>query len=53
VIGVGTSSTDQSFDLNDGDSQTQVLKTGPGRYQIAIKPGWDNARWSITVEDWL
>jgi eukaryotic-like serine/threonine-protein kinase len=53
VIGVGASSTDQSFDLNDGDSQTQVLKTGPGRYQIAIKPGWDNARWSITVEDWL
>jgi serine/threonine-protein kinase len=53
VIGVGASSTDQSFDLNDGDSQTQVLKTGSGRYQIAIKPGWDNARWSITVQDWL
>jgi eukaryotic-like serine/threonine-protein kinase len=53
VIGVGASSTDQSFDLNDGDGQTQVLKTGAGRYQIAIQPGWDTARWSITVEDWL
>lgn len=53
VVGVGTNSTDQSFDLSDGDSQTQVLKTGPGQYQIAIKPGWDAARWSITVEDWF
>jgi eukaryotic-like serine/threonine-protein kinase len=53
VIGVGTSSTDQSFDLNDGDSETRVFKTGAGQYQIAIKPGWDAARWSITVEDWL
>ena len=53
VIGVGTNSTDQSFDLNDGDSQTRVFKTGAGQYQVAIKPGWDAARWSITVEDWL
>jgi len=53
VIGVGTNSTDQSFDLNDGGSQSQVFKTGSGQYQIAIKPGWDAARWSITVEDWL
>ncbi len=53
VIGVGTNSTDQSFDLSDGDSQTRVFKTGAGQYQVAIKPGWDAARWSITVEDWL
>ncbi len=53
VVGVGNDSTNQSFDLNDGDSQSKVLKTGPGDYQIAIHPGWDDARWSITVEDWL
>jgi serine/threonine-protein kinase len=53
VIGVGTSSTDQSFDLSDGDGQTRVFKTGAGQYQIAIHPGWDAARWSITVEDWF
>jgi hypothetical protein len=53
VIGVGASSTDQSFDLSDGDGETQVFKTGSGQYQIAIKPGWDDARWSITVQDWL
>jgi eukaryotic-like serine/threonine-protein kinase len=52
VVGVGTSSTDQSFDLSDGSSQTRVFKNGPGRYQIVIKPGWDSAQWSITVEDW-
>jgi hypothetical protein len=53
VVGVGTSSIDQSFDLSDGDSQTRVFKTGAGQYQIAIHPGWDAAKWSITVEDWL
>ena len=42
-----------SFNLSDGSDQTRVFKTGPGNYQIQIQPGWDNARWSITVEDWL
>jgi serine/threonine-protein kinase len=53
VVGVGTGSTDQSFDLSDGDSQARVFKGGPGRYQIGIQAGWDNARWSITVQDWF
>jgi serine/threonine-protein kinase len=52
VIGVGTNSTDDSFGLNDGGQQTRVFKTGHGEYQIAIKPGLDDARWSITVQDW-
>ncbi|MBV9945116.1 MAG: protein kinase [Solirubrobacterales bacterium] len=42
-----------SFDLNGGSNQTRVFKSGPGVYQIQIQSGWDNARWSITVEDWL
>ncbi len=53
VTSVGSGSTDQSFDLNDGDSQTRVFKTGAGQYQIAITPGWDDARWSVTIQDWL
>ncbi len=53
VVGVGSNSTDQSFGLNDGENQTRVFQTGTGEYQIAIKPGWDAAKWSITVEDWL
>jgi serine/threonine-protein kinase len=53
VVGTGAKSTDQTFDLNDGDSQAQVFKTGPGQYQIAIQPGSDSAHWSVTVEDWF
>ncbi|HTX10333.1 MAG TPA: protein kinase [Solirubrobacteraceae bacterium] len=51
VIGAG--STNMSFGLNDGGQQTRVFKTGPGEYQIAIKPGLDSAQWSIEVEDWF
>ncbi len=53
VLGLGADSTDQSFGLNDGGSETRVFKTGPGLYQINIKPGWDSARWSVEVEDWF
>jgi serine/threonine-protein kinase len=50
---IGTGASNKSFGLNDGDGQTQVFKTSPGRYQIAIKPGLDSAHWSITVQDWF
>jgi hypothetical protein len=53
VIGTGASSAGKSFGLNEGNGQTQVFKTGPGQYQIAIKPGLDSAHWSITVQDWF
>jgi hypothetical protein len=53
VIGVGANSTDTSFDLSDGGAQTHVFKSGAGAYQIKITPGWDSARWSVRVEDWL
>ena len=54
VLGLGAgNSTDTSFGLNDGGPQTRVFNSGPGEYQIAIKPGWDSAHWSVTVEDWL
>ncbi len=51
VIGAG--STNVSFGLNDGGQKTRVFKTGPGEYQIAIRPGWDSAQWSMEVEDWF
>jgi hypothetical protein len=50
VLGAG--STNTSFGLSDGGAQTRVFKTGPGDYQIAVKPGWDSARWSIQVQDY-
>jgi hypothetical protein len=52
VLGLGTDSTDTSFGLNDGGTQTRVFQSGPGLYQIAITPGWDSARWSLEVEDY-
>jgi serine/threonine-protein kinase len=52
VLGLGADSTDVSFDLSDGGAQTRVFKSGPGLYQIAIKPGWDSARWSVDVQDY-
>jgi hypothetical protein len=52
VLALGGGSTNQSFDLNGGSSETRVFTTGPGIYQINIKAGWDSARWSIEVEDW-
>ena len=52
VLGLGTNSTNQSFDLSSGSGKTRVLKTGPGLYQIDINPGWDDASWSIEVQDW-
>ena len=53
VLGLGANPTNQSFDLGSGSSKTRVFKTGSGLYQIDVNPGWDDARWSIEVEDWL
>ncbi|MGH2887026.1 MAG: PASTA domain-containing protein, partial [Solirubrobacteraceae bacterium] len=52
VLGLGGSTTNQSFDLSKGSGKTKVFKTGAGLYQIDINPGWDDARWSIEVQDW-
>ena len=52
MLGLGSDTTNQSFDLSSGSSKTRVFKTGPGLYQIDINPGWDDARWSIEVQDW-
>jgi len=41
-----------SFDLGEGSSQTKVLSTGRGVYQLTVTPGSDTARWAITVEDY-
>ena len=53
VLGLGSDTTDQSFGLHGGSSETRVFKTGPGEYQININSGLDSARWSIEVEDWF
>jgi eukaryotic-like serine/threonine-protein kinase len=52
VLGLGADTTNQSFDLSSGSGKTRVFKTGQGLYQIDVNPGWDDARWSIEVQDW-
>jgi eukaryotic-like serine/threonine-protein kinase len=53
LVGLGASSTNQSFGLGSGSGKTKAFTTGPGLYQIDVNPGLDDARWSIEVEDWL
>jgi eukaryotic-like serine/threonine-protein kinase len=52
VIEPATGAPVTHFDLNDGSDQTQVVKSGPGLYEIKIAPGSDTAGWSLTVEDY-
>ncbi len=52
VLGLGATQTNESFDLGSGSGKTKVFETGPGLYQIDVTPGWDDARWSIEVQDW-
>ncbi len=39
------------FGLGDGANKTRTFASGPGTYEIAIAPGNDTARWSVTVQD--
>jgi serine/threonine-protein kinase len=48
----GSGSSVDTFGLNDGGEQTQVVHSGPGLYEIQIAPGSDTARWSVTVQDY-
>jgi serine/threonine-protein kinase len=52
VANLNSGSAAAAFDLNDGSDQTQVINSGPGRYQITVSPGDDTARWSIQVQDY-
>jgi eukaryotic-like serine/threonine-protein kinase len=53
VIGLGATSTNTSFDLSNGGTKTRAFQSGPGLYQVDIRPGWDSAQWSVQVEDWF
>ena len=41
-----------TFGMSDGGEQSEVVKSGPGVYQVQISPGGDTARWSISVADY-
>jgi len=52
VLSFGANQTNESVGLGSGSDKTKVFKTGPGLYQIDVNAGWDDARWSIEVQDW-
>jgi hypothetical protein len=52
VLALPSESAQSSFGLSDGDAQTQVVKSGPGLYQLRVTPGNDTARWSMQVADY-
>ncbi len=52
IVRLNGNSSPSGFGLGSGNNQTQVVKSGPGVYQLKIKPGNDTARWGIEVDDY-
>jgi eukaryotic-like serine/threonine-protein kinase len=52
VVNVHSGAVVDQFDLNEGEGQTRIIKSGPGVYEITVSPGSDTARWSIKVDDY-
>jgi serine/threonine-protein kinase len=52
VVGLPSGSTKANFGLNDGGSQTSVIHSQPGLYQVKVTPGSDNANWSMDIQDY-
>jgi eukaryotic-like serine/threonine-protein kinase len=52
VANLATGSSVDEFGLDDGGAKTQTVSSGPGRYQISVSPGDDDARWSFEVDDY-
>ena len=52
IVRAGTGATVGEFGMNDGGEQTQVVRSGPGLYQVRITPGSDTTRWSVQIADY-
>jgi eukaryotic-like serine/threonine-protein kinase len=52
IVRTPTGATVDEFGMSDGGEQTQVVRSGPGVYQVRITPGSDTARWSVEVADY-
>jgi hypothetical protein len=52
VVNLGNPSQTAQFDLNEGQNQTKTYQSDAGLYQVTISAGDDNAKWSMTVQDW-
>jgi serine/threonine-protein kinase len=52
IVPVSGGASGSQFGMNDGGTQTQVVRSGPGLYQVAVTPGSDTAHWSIEIQDY-
>jgi eukaryotic-like serine/threonine-protein kinase len=52
IVNLSTGATGDKFDLNDGDTQTRVIRSGPGMYEIKVSPGSDTTAWSLSAQDY-
>jgi serine/threonine-protein kinase len=52
VVNLRTGATVSQFGLQDGGTQTEVVRSGAGLYQASITAGSDSASWSLTVDDY-
>ncbi len=48
----GPAGASAGFGLSDGGRQARIFRSGPGVYRLAVSPGSDTARWSMSVEDY-
>ena len=52
ILRAGGGAAAGHFGLSDGGERTEIVRSGPGVYQVQITPGSDTARWSIRVADY-
>jgi serine/threonine-protein kinase len=52
VVGLPGGAVKADFGLNDGASQTSVVHSRAGVYEVKVTPGSDNAQWSLDVQDY-
>lgn len=52
IANLRSGATVSQFGLQDGGTQTKVVQSGAGLYQLSITPGSDTASWSLEVDDY-
>jgi eukaryotic-like serine/threonine-protein kinase len=52
IVRAGGGAAVDGFGMSDGGPQSEVVRSGPGVYEIQVTPGSDTAQWSMQVEDY-
>ena len=52
VVRAGSGATLDERGMDDGGERTEVVRSGPGLYQVRVTPGSDTTRWSVSIQDY-